>query len=175
MPSIHFDIPKQKVIVRTQYLYDMDPAKNGFTEAELISISSYPGHAPTFTALVEGKFLFHYLPINAFFQSTPSTYNSGPKKPLSLAESCYFNCPDTEVAVSVIGGLHKCLVFDKNKDFVEAGMYLMTFDWHRDNQLCHMILLETGNFVLVPSHKVIFGDGDDQLPNFKKLHATWKV
>jgi hypothetical protein len=167
MLSTHFDIPKLKVSLRSEYLYDLKAESGKYSYAEIISVASYPGHVPTFTALVEDKFLFHYLPVNSFANKACP--------PMSLEQACYFNCPSNQLGVSVIGGLGECQVFDKNKDFIEGGKYLMTFDWYNENDLCHLVLLDTGHYVLVPSHKIIFGDSDVQLPNFKKLHATWKV
>jgi hypothetical protein len=167
MPSIHFNIPKVKVLLKESYLYDLDPVKEGYVEAEIIAISSYPEHVPTFTALVKGKYLFHYLPIVAFVDK--------PSQHIDFAKAYSFNCPSTEVSVSVFN-LKECQVFDQNKELIGFGIYQMTFDWYLDNALCHMIKLNNGNYILAPSHKVIFTQNSGEtLPNYKKLHSTWKL
>lgn len=168
MPSIHFEIPKQKVLLRQEFLYDMFDKGGEYVKAEIFAVSSYPGDALTFDALIEDKYLFHYLPVNAFATS--------PCQKKTLQESCYFNCPSGDLAVSQFSNLGKCKVFSRNKYVAGSGSYLMTFDWYKDNELCHLVSLEEGNLVLVPSHKIVFSEKSfESLPDYKKLRSTWRV
>ena len=168
MPSIHFEIPKLSVILRKEYLYDMFDKGGEYVPAELFAVSSYPGDALTFDAMVDGKYLFHYLPVNAFAVS--------PCNKKTLVESCYFNCPSGDLAVTKFTNLSKCRVFSKNKYQIGSGTYQMTFDWYNDNELCHLVALDEGNLVLVPSHKLVFSEKSfEALPDYKKLHSSWRV
>jgi hypothetical protein len=68
-----------------------------------------------------------------------------------------------------------CQVFNRDESFRGSGIYKMSFDWHNDNQLCHLIE-ENGSLILWPSHKVIFSSNKhDTLPGYKKLHKEWKL
>ena len=63
----------------------------------------------------------------------------------------------------------------RRRDLWLAGTYQWTIDWYEDNRLAHLIALENGQFALLPSHKVKFGDTERSLPPYRKLHAEWKV
>jgi len=168
MPSTHSEIPTVKALLRSEYLHDMNMSYySEYSKVEIIAISSYPGHAPTFTALIDGASLFHYLPINAFATKIV--------EPLSLKQSCYFNCPTPDVGVSVLTVPDQCNVFDHNRKLLGVAKYLMTFDWYQDNQLCHMVEMQSGHLILVPSHKLSFSLDEKSLPRYKKLHSIWKV
>lgn len=167
--SIHFEIPRQKLFIREHFLYDMIVQTGQHIEADLIEITSYPGHSPTFTAVIENKFLFHYLPIFAF-----TTNKTAPV--ITASDSHYFNCPSEYLSVYTYQNIDKVLVFNKEKNRLGFGKYLMSFDWYKDNELCHLVALNDGNLVLTPSHKMIInGEWNTTLPSFKKLHYTWKV
>lgn len=171
VPKIHFDIPKVKVMVREEFLHDFKEGHGLRKEAELISISSYPTHAPTFTALIEGTYLFHYLPITAF-----TTRNAAYPIPIPLLQATPFNCPSGELTVGKFSELDHCQVYGKTRQLLGYGRYQMTFDWYNDNELCHLVALESGTLILAPSHKLAFNTTtEDGLPGFSKLHATWRV
>ena len=57
---------------------------------------------------------------------------------------------------------------------VRAG-YIASIDWYCGNDLLHFIALANGQFALLPSHKIMFGDGDEPLPDYEKLRAEWRV
>lgn len=172
MLSIHFDIPVKEVLIRQEYLFDFKDGFDCYLPAKIIAISSYPGHIPTFTAIINNEALFHYLPINAFVTIMPdeNKFNSG----YEISKANYFNCPSEVLSVSIMSSIKNVSVFNRDKTLMGKGKYLMTFDWYNDNDLCHMVALDDGNLVLTPSHKIIIGSSK-QLPNYKKLHSTWKL
>ena len=53
--------------------------------------------------------------------------------------------------------------------------YIASIDWYCGNDLLHFIALANGQFALLPSHKIMFGDGDEPLPDYEKLRAEWRV
>lgn len=168
MQSIHFEIPTSPITIRKEYLYDLKSGHGEYVQGKLFAISSYPGHTITFKVLVEDKYIYSYLPITAL---------TGKRcEQMSLKESCYFNCPSGELTWTVFESLTRCQVFKRDGSFLDSGRYIMTLDWHNDNELGHLIELDGGNVVMWPSHKIVFSDNkEDKLPDFKKLHAEWKV
>jgi hypothetical protein len=166
---IHFDLEPFKCLVRQQYLYDFDNGWDEFASCKVFACSSYPGHLLTFHILVEDKFIYSYLPIQSLCWKMSN-------EPL-MEYVNYFNCPSDEVTVSKFECLNKTIqMFNRNGSYRGKGKYLMTFDWHNDNQLCHLIEEDNGIFSLCPSHKIVVSDDINvQLPKFKKLHKEWKL
>lgn len=171
MPSIHSEIASGPLLVRKEFLYNMESGYDEFLPAKIFAVSSYPGHAPTFKALIQEKYIFSYLPINAFA--------SKEVEPLSLDDSNYFNCPSEVFSINTFSQLRHCQVFNKDASWLGCGIIIMTIDWYMNNELCHVVELDTGNFVLRPSHKVVMSDYNsptrEVLPKFKKLKYEWII
>lgn len=169
---IHFDIKPFDTYVRQEFIYDFKVGFDKFLDCKVFSVSSYPGHVPTFNILIEDKYIYSYLPINAF---TNSPHNN--VKPIPI-DSSYFNCPSHTLSVNVFDHLlnKRCHIYHRDGKWCGDGKYRMTFDWFNDNELCHLIEKSDGYFMLWPSHKLIFSDSiEDKLPKFKKSHHEWKL
>lgn len=169
MPAIRSDIEAFDCLVRREYLYDMKQGHGEFNTCKVLGASSYKGHLLTFDILVEGKYMFHYIPVRALASTQLN--------PLDMTECNYFNCPSEIVMVHIFNRLRgqKCYVYNRDGKHCGQGIYKMTFDWPNDNQLCHLI--DSNNFRLWPSHKVVFDKGKEvpELPGFKKMHSEWKL
>jgi hypothetical protein len=153
----------------------MDTSKKGLLPCRVFAVSSYPGHMLTFQVLVEDKFIFSYIPVHALT-------NDYVAKELPDKQATYFNSPSCDLTVHIFNDLlnKRCVVFDRAGNQIDSGAgYCMTFDWHNDNQLCHLVIVND-NYMLWPSHKLIFlddkiKDEDIKLPAFKKLHQEWRL
>lgn len=160
MQSTHFNIKPIQCYINEKYLYDMDESKTGMLPCKLISVSSYKGHVVTFNVLIEDRYLFSYIPANAF----------GLNK-LSIEECSYHNCPSNEASV-VYFDFDECFVYGKDKKLIGKGNYQFTIDWHNDNEMLHFIMINN-IFMFVPNHKLSFKEA--KLPDFKKLKQEFKI
>lgn len=177
MQSIHFDVgdnafeSKYPILVRKEFLHNMESGHGEFLPIRLFAISSYPGHVPTFQGFVEDRYIFSYLPIHALAWKEVA--------PLTFEESNYFNCPSGKIVVHSFLSIQyrPCQVFNKGGSYLDDGLVAATVEWYEDNELCHLVQLRDGNLVWRPSHKLIFGyqkeDGIQKLPSYKKLRHEW--
>lgn len=176
--NVHVDIPEFRTRIRSEFLYDMDPAYEGQDEfCTVYAVSSYKGHYLTFKVLLENGSMFDYIPIHALthFPSYPNR--------LSLEELMFGKtCPDFSISVTT----HKILKsaatkracwFPKSKTWMIIDNYICSVDWFLDNQNGHLVVLSNGQFALVPNHKMlVLGDvkADLELLPYKKLRQEWK-
>ncbi len=172
-PSIvHANIPPLVTYVHAEYLYGMDPARVGeLRRCTVFSISSYQGNAPAFQILLSDGALFSYLPPNALVD--PAKLG---EPELELADLVYHDCKSTPICVHEFDILRgPVLCYFKRKDLWLAGTYLFTVDWYTTNELMHLIALANGQYALLPSHKIKFGDHPPGFEPYKKLRREWKV
>jgi hypothetical protein len=169
---VHAAVPPLRVHVRAEYLYDMDPSHKGeLVPATVFAVSSYAGHAQTFQVLVGDGGLFSYLPPTALVDPAKRR-----EPELELEDLVYSNCAPGPICVHRFEALAGPMqAYFRRRDLWLAGTYQWTLDWYEDNRLAHLIALENGQFALLPSHKVKFGDTERSLPPYRKLHAEWKV
>jgi hypothetical protein len=169
---VHAQVPPLRVHVRAEYLYDMDPAHKGeLVPATVFAVSSYAGHAQTFQVLLGDGGLFSYLPPTALVDPQKRQ-----EPELELEDLVYSNCAPGPICVHRFEALAGPMqAYFRRRDLWLAGVYHWTIDWYEDNRLAHLIALENGQFALLPSHKVKFGDAERSLPPYRKLHAEWKV
>lgn len=169
MPAIHFDIEPFQCFIHKEFLYDFRTGFEELSPCKVFAVSSYPGHALTFHVLVEDRYIYSYIPAHALCTNKRVDV-------LPIRDASYFNCPSEDLKVHSFVALRgPCQVFNRDETFRGSGIYKMSFDWHNDNQLCHLIE-ENGSLILWPSHKVIFSSNKhDTLPGYKKLHKEWKL
>lgn len=169
MQSTHFEVRSGPLLVRKEFLYNLEKGHDEFLPAEIFAVTSYTGHVPTFSCIVDGHYLFHYLPINAFVHKEV--------EPISLEDANYFNCPSETIEVTQFRQLRYCHVYDKRNLYRDFGSIELTIEWPLDNELCHLVKLDSGHMILRPSHKIILIEPDDghsyQLPDYKKLRHEW--
>jgi hypothetical protein len=170
---VHAEIPPIKTEIRAEYLYDLDPTREGqFLPCTAFAVSSYPGHAPTFKVLLEDGGLFSYIPPTALLDRG----KAAGQVMLDLRDLAYDNCASGEICVSRFTALAGRLqAFFKHRNLWLAGEYLCTIDWYMENNLTHLVALENGQYAFVPSHKAKFQDGERALPELRKLHVEWKL
>jgi hypothetical protein len=175
--EVHCPIPNLKVRVAQQYLYDMDPAKTGsWVSGTAFAVSSHVGHAPTFQLLLGDGGLFSYIPAEAL-RHGPDISPDNRAQLLDPEDLVYHGCRSPEIVVTRYGELAGLPVraYFKRGGVWQDARYHCTIDWHTGNDLLHVLLLENGQVALLPSHKVLFGEGVvDKLPPYKKLRATFE-
>ena len=96
---------------------------------------------------------------------------------LSHSSLCYNNCPSEEMSLNYFTFLNgKADVFIKEYGIFVKGEYQFTLDGCNDNILLHLVILENGQFVFMPSHKILFQDnpqGLTELPKYKAVKETF--
>ena len=164
-------IPPIKAFVENKYLYDMED-KQGLSACHIIGISAYKGQSITFTILIETAYIFSDIPPFALHQK-----QSAFTQELSYRSISHSNCPGNKIEVICLDELKSktsIAFFREEHKWIEVKEYLYTIDFYEDNHLVHLVKLNTGHFVLVPSHKINFA-GAKHLPDFKKLRQTWII
>lgn len=170
---IHYDLPQAiSGFVDRQLLFDLDSDIDGTIPCQIFSLAAYPQEALTFQILLKDGSLFSYVPLHLLYHKPLEA-----AEPLELADLVYHNCHDSFVCLHrfELLGHDSVNCFFKHKNLWLTGEYLFTVDWYRGNDLLHFIELHTGQFALLPNHKIKFLNGEPQFQPFKKLHATWKV
>ena len=169
--TVHAEIPPLRTHVRAEYLYGMDPSRAGETRpCAAFSISSYAGSAPTFQILLGDGAMFSYLPADALVDPDKLA------DPLELADLVYHDCKSTAISVHDFAALHgPVLCWFKRVDRWVAGTYQFTVDWHTTNEMLHCIALANGQYALLPSHKIKFGDHPPGFEPYRKIRREWKV
>lgn len=170
--KVHVDIPPFQALVRNALLYDNPKLNDSWSFCTVIGVSSYPGHAPTFTILTDAGGVFSYVPAHHLRLGATLT---GPE--LDLSQLVYHNCPTAEVAVVTHSYLKQLSArcFERQTGQWFQARYVCTLDWYTDNKLLHLLLLDNGQIALQPNHKVLFGFSVCDLPEYKKMRGTWLV
>lgn len=166
---VHIDIKPIKAYVHESVLYDEDSKKTGFIECTVFAVSSYKGESVTFAIILKDGSVFFYVPPHKL------TISKDPLK-YSLTDLVYHNCEDHEFVVNYHSFFQKKVyVYLKTEDEWVAGQYQFTMDWYKENGLLHLIILDSGQFCFMPSHKVKFNGGEQEFVFYKKMHSIWKV
>lgn len=167
-------IPEFKVIVRAEYLYNLQ-SHHGETVAGLVhSVKAMAGRALGFNVLLESGACFWNLPISALLFEK----SEGPL--FELDELQLWDCLDDKVCVEVIKFLQykRCTVKMKSGIIIHAR-YRMTFDWWDgawaqmpDEHKCyHLLEIDNGQMVLYPNNHIIWHDQtivtSSSTPNYK--------
>ncbi|MBY0552711.1 MAG: hypothetical protein K2W95_35840 [Candidatus Obscuribacterales bacterium] len=169
--NVHADIPGFRLFVRTEFLYDMDPAFKGhLTPGFAFAFSSYPGEVPTFKVLLDGGSVFSYLPLHALQLSAIAQ-----EPHLGLAELAYHTCAQGKIAVCKFAELAKepCSCYFAKRNLWLSSTYLFTVDWYEGNDLLHCLSLANGQLAMLPNHKVKFANGPRHFEPYRKLHSKW--
>lgn len=174
--TLHLNLDPMKVLVKKQYLEDLNTGFGSYMEASVIQVSSYKGHMPTFTVRLTDGTVFAYLPVAAL-TSQPISCDLA----VDLAGmTCNTFCESEDFVLYELDGLKGLDIhcWDKKKNYLDVGTYMWTIEWHTENELCHLIHLDSGQFVFVPNHKLLAlpkkSPRPKSLPEWKKLHAEWK-
>lgn len=158
---IHVPLRLGSVWVAERYFYDMDPLKQDFIKAEIIGLSSYKGHRMTFQLILQSGALFSYLPTESLSRSKKES-QSERDKPVLGNDVVSYKLP--------VRGKINCFTYDKSQSF--KGTYLLTLDWPKQNDQRSLVELESGDFMWVANHKMLFNN-NNELPDYKKMHSEW--
>lgn len=174
MAQVHAEITPFKAYIHERYLYDMDPSKKGLIKCQVFAVSSYPGHALTFSIiLTENGSLFCYIPLEALVWKRELAADAD----LPPNELVVSNCLDESIAVNEFEYLKgkKVTCFFKKKTHIVKGDYLCTIDWYKQNESFNIIKLETGQICALPNYRMLFGAQLLELPPYKALKPEWRV
>lgn len=158
--------------VKRSSLYDDDDSFVGYEPCTLFAITSYKDRAPTLKLLLDEGSLFSFMPFDSFFTRVPSDE----VRLFSMSELVYKNCPDYAFALSSPTFLKEplnCYLY--KSDIWLCGEYIASLDWHRDNLIIHLCLLENSQIAALPSHKVKFRNGKREFESYRKITKTWEV
>lgn len=167
---IHKDITPIKAFILSSFLFD-DPKDPTVKKCKIFSISSYPGHVPTFNILIEDKYIYSYV-------SSEQLSKTENFEDVTLEKLCYENCVSGDFSWNEFEYLKNktVTIFNKDKTFQCKGKYIGTMDWYNENNSLHLIEGNDGCFYFRPNHKVIFTDNSsDLLPPFKKIKQEFKL
>ena len=181
-------LPPENVLVRKEYLYDLERGHGEYTPGIWISVKSTQYKALYFeTQLTEYGALYDKLPLSAFVWKTD--HGDLPLDVLQL-----WDCFDYDLTVVEKPILSRCEFFGKDKS-MHAGEYMFTIDnAHRDRSTIdinfsehdpehksfNVIQLDNGQFAAQPNNRVIWRDSSltpDKLkrPDFKVCTQNYRV
>jgi hypothetical protein len=166
---VHVQVPPFAAHVRAEFLYNMDPAKVGeLRRCTVFTVSSYTGSAVTFQILLEDGAVFSYVPPHALVQPPVA------EPQLDLADLVYHDAKSVDIAVQAFDALRgPVLAYFKRRDRWLAGSYLFTIDWYTGNEMLHVVVLANGQYALLPSHKLKFGEHPPGFEPYKKIRNSW--
>lgn len=168
--------PPLELEVRAEYLFGMDPAREGeFRPCRAFAVSSYPGEAPTFMVRLADGAVFSYLPPTALVDRGQPAW--GQDTDLELADLAYADCPDERVVVTRFAELAgEVLALLKHRDRWVRGTYLASIEWWTGNLLLHVVMLASGQLALLPHHKLKFGAGHTAgFEPYRKVRRVWRA
>ena len=169
---VHAEIPRLQTHVRAEYIYNLDPSRVGeLRPCTAFAISSYVGQAPTFQILLGDGAVFSYVPPSALVDPERRA-----EPTLELTDLVYHDCKHVEISVHDVSALRgPVLAYFKKRDLWMKGEYRFTVDWYTGNEMLHCVALANGQFALLPSHKIKFGDHEPGFEPYKKIRRDWIV
>lgn len=181
-------LPPIHVMVRNEYLYDLEKGHGEYTPGIWISVKSSQYKALYFeTLLTEYGALYDKLPLSAFVWKRP--HGDLPLDVLQL-----WDCFDYDLTVIEKPLLSRCEFFGKDRN-MHPGEYLFTIDnAHPDksridinfsehdpeHKSFNIIQLDNGQFAAQPNNRVIWKDAslipsELKQPDFKVCTQNYKV
>lgn len=152
-------IPEFKVLVRAEYLYNLESHKGEYVPGLVIAVKARAGRALGFCVMLESGALFWELPISAIVVRKCD--------PIPLNVLQLWDCLDSEVCFESIGFLYqkRCTVKLRDGEIV-PGSYRGTFDfasgpWSEmpeEAKCYHLIALDSGHLTLQPNNRILWQD-----------------
>lgn len=188
MAFLVHNLPPIHVMVRKEYLYDLESGHGEYTPGIWISVRSVQGKALYFeTLLTEYGALYDKLPLSAFVWKTE--HGDLPLDTLQL-----WDCFDYSITVIEKPILSRCEFFGKDRH-MHAGEYMFTIDTCHsesstlntnfseedpEHKTFNIIKLDNGQFAAQPNNRVIWRDGsliasDLKRPDFKVCTQNYAV
>lgn len=188
MAFLVHNLPPVHVLVRKEYLYDLQHGHGEYTPGLWISVRSVQGKALYFeTLLTEYGALYDKLPLSAFVWKTDHG-------DLSLDTLQLWDCFDYSITVIQKPILSRCEFFGKDRQ-MHAGEYMFTIDTCHsesstlntnfseedpEHKTFNIIKLDNGQFAAQPNNRVIWKDGsliasELKRPDFKVCTQNYQV
>lgn len=188
MAFLVHNLPPVHVLVRKEYLYDLQHGHGEYTPGLWISVRSVQGKALYFeTLLTEYGALYDKLPLSAFVWKTDHG-------DLSLDTLQLWDCFDYSITVIQKPILSRCEFFGKDRQ-IHAGEYMFTIDTCHsesstlntnfseedpEHKTFNIIKLDNGQFAAQPNNRVIWRDGsliasELKRPDFKVCTQNYQV
>jgi hypothetical protein len=182
------NLPPVHVLVRKEYLYDLEYGHGEYTPGMWISVRSVQGKALYFeTLLTEYGALYDKLPLSAFVWKTD--HGDLPLDTLQL-----WDCFDYSITVIEKPILSRCEFFGKDRQ-MHPGEYMFTIDTCHsesstldtnfseedpEHKTFNIIKLDNGQFAAQPNNRVIWRDSSlipEKLirPDFKVCTQNYAV
>jgi hypothetical protein len=176
------------VMVRKEYLYDLEKGHGEYTPGMWVSVRSVQGKALYFeTLLTEYGALYDKLPLSAFVWKTDHG-------DLSLDTLQLWDCFDYSITVIQKPILSRCEFFGKDRQ-MHPGEYMFTIDTCHsesstlntnfsqedpEHKTFNIIKLDNGQFAAQPNNRVIWRDSSLtpetlKRPDFKVCTQNYKV
>lgn len=188
MAFLVHNLPPVHVMVRKEYLYDLEKGHGEFTPGMWVSVRSVQGKALYFeTLLTEYGALYDKLPLSAFVWKTD--HGNLPLDTLQL-----WDCFDYSITVIQKPILSRCEFFGKDR-LMHPGEYMFTIDTCHsesstlntnfseedpEHKTFNIIKLDNGQFAAQPNNRVIWRDSSltpENLlrPDFKVCTQNYTV
>jgi hypothetical protein len=188
MAFLVHNLPPIHVMVRKEYLYDLERGHGEYTPGLWISVRSVQGKALYFeTLLTEYGALYDKLPLSAFVWKTDHG-------DLSLDTLQLWDCFDYSITVIEKPILSRCEFFGKDR-LIHPGEYMFTIDTCHsesstlntnfsqedpEHKTFNVIKLDNGQFAAQPNNRVIWRDSSFipeklERPDFKVCTQNYKV
>lgn len=188
MSFLVHNLPPVHVLVRKEYLYDLEYGHGEYTPGIWISVRSVQGKALYFeTLLTEYGALYDKLPLSAFVWKTDHG-------DLSLDTLQLWDCFDYSITVIQKPILSRCEFFGKDRQ-MHPGEYMFTIDTCHsesstlninfseedpEHKTFNVIKLDNGQFAAQPNNRVIWRDSSlipEKLsrPDFKVCTQNYAV
>ena len=184
MAYLNANIPVQYAQIKKEYLYDLKKHHGEVCDCVIFGISSIPGRAILFHALMENGAVFYRLPISAFIQQGFDRVRV-PEQRLDELElwNSFSYYPAVTTYDFLSGSSGKYIGKDKKWYY---GRYLFTIDWaHPDanilnsdhseipheHKCAHILALDNGNYAAQPNNRLIWDISSftvkDEIPDWK--------
>ena len=188
MAFLVHNLPPIPVLVRKEYLYDLEKGHGEYTPGMWISVKSIQGRALYFeTLLTDYGALYDKLPLSAFVWKKDHG-------DLSLDTLQLWDCFDYNITVIKKPMLSRCKFYGKDRQ-MHNGEYLFTIDnchsqsstldtnfaeHDPEHKSFNVIKLDNGQFAAQPNNRVIWQDSSltpDTLlrPDFKVCTQNYQV
>ena len=191
MAYLNVNIPVIYCQIRREYLYDLEQHEGEAEDCMVFGITSMPGRALLFHAIMQNGGGYYRLPITAFVQNGFDVKNV-PRPRLDELE--LWNCFSYYPAITVYDALTVAGKYWGKDGKWHTGSYLFTVDWaHPDSNIvdtdhsevpqehkcAHIMALDDGNYAAQPNNRILWHIPSftvrDEIPDWKVNHQVWSV
>ena len=155
--------------VRESFFTDNLNHKENFLKCKIVSVSGYVNEQLTFDLLVEDSYLYHNVPIIEL-NTSKKDYDDVCNRIKYKSRYGNYICNEQNSLEVIVYPYNEQNVYanvELSVDGYESliGQYMFSVDMVKDNNIFHLIKLDCGGFVWVPSHKLSFSS--------KPLPTNW--